>query len=111
MLCSSGSNAQGEWRALEGRRVSSRNPSRVRDGDKGVAGRNGREYVVFPRWGVIDLPSRQINYFFAKAKQKKIYLVPIPAAAATLRPLQVESHARVVNGVLRYHIRYSVEFI
>ena len=45
-------------RALEGCRVSSKSPSRVGDGDEGVAGRNGR---VFPRRGVIDLPSRQIN--------------------------------------------------
>ena len=42
-LCSSGSNARGELRAREGRRVSSKSPSRVRDGDEGVAGRNGRE--------------------------------------------------------------------
>ena len=42
-LCSSGSNARGESRAREGRRVSSKSPSRVRDGDEGVAGRNGRK--------------------------------------------------------------------
>ena len=42
-LCSSGSNARGESRAREGRCVSSKSPSRVRDGDEGVAGRNGRE--------------------------------------------------------------------
>ena len=42
-LCSSGSNARGELRAQEERRVSSKSPSRVRDGDEGVAGRNGRE--------------------------------------------------------------------
>ena len=42
-LCSSGSNTRGESRAQEGRRVSSKSPSRVRDGDEGVAGRNGRE--------------------------------------------------------------------
>ena len=42
-LCSSGSNAQGESRAQEGRRVSSKSLSRVRDGDEGVAGRNYRE--------------------------------------------------------------------
>ena len=42
-LCSSGSNEQGESRAREWRRVSSKSPSRVRDGDEGVAGRNGRE--------------------------------------------------------------------
>ena len=42
-LCSSGSNARGESRAREGRRVSSKSPSRVRYGDEGVAGRNRRE--------------------------------------------------------------------
>ena len=42
-LCSSGSNARGESRAREGRRVSSKSPSRVRDRDEGVVGRNGRE--------------------------------------------------------------------
>ena len=42
-LCSSGSNARGESRAREGRRVSSKSPSRVRDGDEGVARRNQRE--------------------------------------------------------------------
>ena len=61
-LCSSGSNAQGESRALEGRRVSSRGPSRVWDGDQGVAGRNIRE-PFSPEWGDIDLPSRQIIDF------------------------------------------------
>ena len=40
---SSKSNTRGESRAREGRRVSSKSPSRVRDGDEGVAGRNRRE--------------------------------------------------------------------
>ena len=39
----SGSNARGESRAFEGRCVCSKSPSRVRDGDEGAAGRNGRE--------------------------------------------------------------------
>ena len=42
-LCSSGSNAPGESRAWEGCLVSSKSPSRVRDGDEGVAGRKRRE--------------------------------------------------------------------
>ena len=42
-LSTSGSNARGESRALEGRRVSSKSPSRVQDGDEGVAGRKYRE--------------------------------------------------------------------
>ena len=44
-LLRSGSNARGESRALEGRRVSSKSPSRVRDGDEGVARRNVRERI------------------------------------------------------------------
>ena len=47
--CISGSNAQGESRALEGRRVSSISPSRVRDGDEGVAGRNYGKYSLLAR--------------------------------------------------------------
>ena len=42
-LCSSRSDARGESRALEGRRVSSKSPSRVLDGDKWVAVRNYRK--------------------------------------------------------------------
>ena len=49
-LCSSGSNARGELRALEGRRVSSKKPLSVRDGDEGVDGRNRRE-KYFPDEG------------------------------------------------------------
>ena len=37
-LCISVRNTWGQWRALEGRRVSSKRPSRFRDRDKGVAG-------------------------------------------------------------------------
>ena len=43
ILCSSGRNTQGDSRALEQLRVSSKIPSRVQDGDKGVACRNRRE--------------------------------------------------------------------
>ena len=56
-LCSSAINAQGESMALDGRRVSSKSPTRVRDGDEGVAGRNGGEK---PDQGI----------FHAKRKQK-----------------------------------------
>ena len=45
-LCSSGSNAQGESRALEGCLVSSKSPSRVRDRDEGVA--RGTKEKCFP---------------------------------------------------------------
>ena len=48
ILCSSESNARGESRALEGRRVSLKNPSRVRVGDEGVVGRNRRESICLP---------------------------------------------------------------
>ena len=51
-LCSSGSNARGELRALEGRPNSSKSPSRVQDGGEGVAGRNGRE-KYFPDEGFL----------------------------------------------------------
>ena len=36
-------DGRGESRAHEGRHVSSKSPSRVRDGEEGVAGRNRRE--------------------------------------------------------------------
>ena len=39
-LSSSGSNAQGELKALEGCLVRPKSSSRVRDGDEGVAGMN-----------------------------------------------------------------------
>ena len=70
-LCSSGSNARGEARALEGRRVSSNSPSRARDGDKEVAGRNGRE-ECFPDEG---------SLIFYKKETEKIELVARPVAA------------------------------
>ena len=60
-----------EWRALEGRRVSSKSPSRVRDGDEGVAGRNKREQR-FPNEGsLICPPGNAMNDYFTKRKQKK----------------------------------------
>ena len=42
-------------RAREGRRVSSKGPSGVQDGDEGVAGRNGRE-KYFPDEGSLICP-------------------------------------------------------
>ena len=72
-LCSSRSNARGKSRALEGSRVSSKSPSRVQGGDKGVAGRNERKN---------DKGSlRQINDIFIYKKEKeKIELAARPGA-------------------------------
>ena len=63
-LCSSGSNARGESRALEGCGVISKSPSRFRDGDEGVAGRSTTEmcfpdeesFICFPGKWMILLP-------------------------------------------------------
>ena len=68
-LCSSGSNARGKSRAWEGRRVSSKSPSRVRDGDEGVAGRNGREYC-FPDEGSLICPPGKSMSFYKKETGK-----------------------------------------
>ena len=70
-LCSSASNARGESRAREGRRVSSKSPSRVWDRDKGSCWEE-RKRIVFPRGGVIDLNSKQINDFSQKGKWNKL---------------------------------------
>ena len=78
-------------RALEGCPVSSKIPSSVGGQGKEVAGRNGREQYS-PQRGVIDLPSRQINYFLQKRKQKKIEFVARPAVSLV-----------VVRGVVGTH--------
>ena len=73
-LCSSKSNAQGESKALEGHCVQQKSPSRVRDRDEGVAGRNGRE-KCFPDEGSLICPESKIeinpNQEFLTKKQKK----------------------------------------
>ena len=51
--------------------VSSKIPSRVRDGDEGVVGRNYRLYCFLDDWSLI-LPSRQINDFLQKGNRKKM---------------------------------------
>ena len=76
ILCSSRSNTQGELRALEGSRVSSKSPSRVRDRDKGVAGRNRRE-KYFPYEGSLIYPPGKSMIFYKKGN-KKIELVAKP---------------------------------
>ena len=68
-LCSSGSDARGESRALEGRRVSSKSPSRVRDRDEGVAGRNGRE-KYFPSEESLIFPPGKSMIFYKKVTDK-----------------------------------------
>ena len=67
-LCSSGSNVRGEARAPKGRRVSSKGPSRVWDGDEGAAGRNGRKLCL--RFA--------LQTYNKKKKQKKIELMTRP---------------------------------
>ena len=62
-LCSSRSNARGEVRALEGLRVSTKSPSRMRDRGEGVVERNYREKCRIEN-NVINLPLRQISAFF-----------------------------------------------
>ena len=79
-LCSSGSNARGKSRALEGRRVSSKSLSRVQDGDEGVAGRNGREWC-FPNEGLLICPPGK-SMIFHKREIKKIELVARLGSAA-----------------------------
>ena len=71
LLCSSGSNARHEVsRGLLKGIVSAQKALQARDGEKGVAGRNGRE-EYFPDEGLIDLPSSQLNDFVEKENRKK----------------------------------------
>ena len=63
-LLRSGSKARGESRALEGHHVSSKSPSRVRDRDKGVAGRNGRELCLPEEGSLICLPGKLCDIFY-----------------------------------------------
>ena len=51
-------------RALEGRSVHSKSPSKVRDLDVGVAGRNGREKCFLDKGSLICPPGKSI--FFCK---------------------------------------------
>ena len=72
-LCCSGSNARGKPRALEGHCASSKSPSRVRDGDEGVAGRNGREYC-FPDEGSLICPPGKSMIFHKKETEKNEFV-------------------------------------
>ena len=84
-LCSSGSNARGESRAREGRRVSSKSPSRVRDGDEGVAGRNGQK-LCFPDEGSLIYPPGKSMFFYKKETEKKNELEARPVFNASFFP-------------------------
>ena len=79
-------NARSESKALEGCRVSSKSPSRVRDGDEGVAGRNGRE-KCFTDEGSLICPPDKSKIFFTKWKQKKTVRSCTLVAPLTTRPL------------------------
>ena len=69
-------------RALEGRRVSSKSPSRVLDQDERVAGRNEEEKYPHAR-GAIYLSSNQIDDLFTKSKHNKVVLMARPAITVT----------------------------
>ena len=62
--------------ALEGRRVSSKKPSRVQDGDEGVAGRNYREERFSDEESLICPPGKSMIFY--KKKTEKIELVARP---------------------------------
>ena len=70
LLSGSGSNALVESRAPEGRHVSSKSPSSVRDRDEGVASRNRREKYFFGKSDAM--------IFFYKMETEKIELVARP---------------------------------
>ena len=84
-LCSFGSNARGESRALEGHSVSSKSPSKVLGRDKGVAGRNKRE-KHFPEERSLICPPGKSMIFFQKRKQKFFRLVARPSQPSPLMP-------------------------
>ena len=56
-------------RALEGYCVSSKRPSRVRVGDEGVAGRNGREKYFPGEGSMICPPSKAMIFYYKKEKE------------------------------------------
>ena len=117
-------HARGEPRALEGHRLGRKSPSRVRDGDKLLDGRNGQE-KCFLYQEVIDLPSKQIYDFTQKRKQKKLELVarPVLSAVTTMmstskRPIVCTTSSRnyvssLSVGALAKHIsrwEYRIQF-
>ena len=75
-LCTSWRNVKSELRALKWRFSSSESPSRVRDGDKGVAGRNGREKCFTVKGSLICPPGKSM--IFHKEETEKIEVVARP---------------------------------
>ena len=105
-LCSSGSNAQGKLRALEGRRVNSKALQGSLKETRDLVGGNGNgnddlkqclERKVVHQLGVVDLPNRRIIdfytclppycFFFTKSQLKNvswwIYLVLLVSSVKT----------------------------
>ena len=76
-LCCSRSNTRGESWALEGHCVSSKSPSRVRDRDEGVGGRNGREESLTDEGSLICPPCKSM-IFHEKEAEIKIELEARP---------------------------------
>ena len=93
-LCSSGSNAQGESRAREGRCVSSKNPSRRRRGSCWEE----RKRRVFPRRGVIVLPSGK-SMSFHKKETEKIELVARPGSVGVNGERAIDSTLDLVGDL------------
>ena len=62
-LCSFASNAQAESRALWGNCVSSKIPSRVREGDEGVAGKNNREKYFLDKRSLFCPPGKSMIFY------------------------------------------------
>ena len=62
-------------RSLGGRLVSSKSPSRVRDRDKGVAGRNEREYQFPTEGSLICLPGKSMTFYKKETEKIDFFLL------------------------------------
>ena len=97
----SGSNARGESRALEGRPISLKCPSRIQDGNEGVAGRNWRE-KCFPNEGSLICPPGKSMSFHKKETEKNW----VSGQTCTAQPPQWRDQASLwgcTNGEHRRH--------
>ena len=74
-----------EARVLEGRCVSSKSPSRVRDRDERVAGRDYRKWC-FPDEGSLICPPGKSMIFYKKETRKMIELVARPGRRLAVAP-------------------------